>query len=129
MGMTYLVAQILIQLSLKHLFQGELIVWVQDYKIIFEYDCECPYIKVKSVHTGIFLSNDLTRCGLPEWIDLDVLNQLIAPILKLRLKEMIADNQRFKEEERREKELSELEQEAKDWEETKKYLNETFGLY
>jgi hypothetical protein len=129
MGMTYLIAQILIQLSLKHLFQGELIVWVQGYKIIFEYDCECPYIKVKSVYTGIFLSNDLTRCGLPEWIDLDVLNQLIAPILKLRLKEMIADNQRFKEEERRERELSKSEQKAKDWEETKKYLNETFGLY
>jgi hypothetical protein len=129
MGMTYLIAQILIQLNLKHLIQGELIVWVQDYKIIFEYDCERPYIKVKSVHTGIFLSNDLTRCGLPEWIDLDVLNQLIAPILKLRLKEMIADNQRFKEEERREKELSELEQEAKDWKETKKYLNDTFGEY
>lgn len=127
--MTYLIAQILIQLSLKHLFQGELIVWVQGYKIIFEYDCECPYIKVKSVYTGIFLSNDLTRCGLPEWIDLDVLNQLIAPILKLRLKEMIADNQRFKEEERRERELSKSEQKAKDWEETKKYLNETFGLY
>lgn len=127
--MTYLIAQILIQLNLKHLFQGELIVWVQGYKIIFEYDCECPYIKVKSVYTGIFLSNDLTRCGLPEWIDLDVLNQLIAPILKLRLKEMIADNQRFKEEERRERELSESEQKAKDWEETKKYLNETFGLY
>lgn len=129
MDMTYLIAQILIQLNLKHLFQGELIVWVQGYKIIFEYDCECPYIKVKSVYTGIFLSNDLTRCGLPEWIDLDVLNQLIAPILKLRLKEMIADNQRFKEEERRERELSESEQKAKDWEETKKYLNETFGLY
>lgn len=129
MGMTYLIAQILIQLNLKHLIQGELIVWVQGYKIIFEYDCECPYIKVKSVYTGIFLSNDLTRCGLPEWIDLDVLNQLIAPILKLRLKEMIADNQRFKEEERREKELSELEQKTKDWEETKKYLNETFGEY
>lgn len=129
MGMTNLIAQILIQLNLKHLFQGELIVWVQDYKIIFEYDCECSHIKVKSVHTGIFLSNDLTRCGLPEWIDLDVLSQLIAPILKLRLKEMIADNQRFKEEQRRERELSESEQEAKDWEETKKYLNETFGEY
>lgn len=129
MGMTYLIAQILIQLNLKHLIQGELIVWVQDYKIIFEYDCECPYIKVKSVYTGIFLSNDLTRCGLPEWIDLDVLNQLIAPILKLRLKEMIADNQRFKEEKRRKRELSELKQESKDWEETKKYLNDTFGLY
>lgn len=79
MGTTYLIAQTLFQLNLKHSLKGELIVWVHDYEIKVGYDCEKLVVWVNDVNKGVFLSNDLIPSELPEWIDLRRINRLMRP--------------------------------------------------
>ena len=126
---TYLIAQTTFQLNLKHTFKGKLIVWVQDYKLIIGYDLEELRVWFEEVYKGIYLSNDLKKALLPREIKVNKFNNLMNPILKLRHKEMLAENKRFEKENRKEKERAESEEEAQAIQETEDYLNETFGEY
>jgi hypothetical protein len=129
MGITHLIGLTAQSISNKIQQKGTIKVWLDKYQITMKFNCIDRTIEIVDVKSGVYLSNNLTADSLPEHFDEDRFKRMMRPILANRFSEVKKEEKEQLIQNEIEREEAKREQEAKDWEETKKYLNETFGGY
>lgn len=129
MNTTYIIAEAAQRIALNHEPHGVFDVWEDGYKVLCTYDCAFGHIDIQKVERGAYLSNNLMVDMLPEEFDEDLFLSVMIPIMKKRYEEIERDRKESEESDREEEERERQERESADWEETKRYLNDTFGLF
>ena len=97
--------------------------------MLFSYDCAFDHIDIQRVEQGAYMSNSLVVAMLPEEFDEDLFLSVMIPIMQKRYEEIERDRKESEESDREEEERERQERESAYWEETKRHLNDTFGLY
>ena len=129
MNTTYIIAEAARKIAVNPEPYGYFDIWEDGYKVLFTYDCYFDNIDIQKVERGAYMSNNLVVDMLPEEFDEDLFLSVMIPIMKKRYKEIERDRKESEESDREEEERERQERESADWEETKRYLNDTFGLY
>lgn len=129
MNTTYIIAEAAQRIAVNHEPYGSFDIWEDGYKVLCTYDCAFDDIAIQKVEQGAYLSNNLVVEMLPEEFDEDLFLSVMIPIMKKRYEEIERDRKESEEYDREEEERERQERESAYWEDTKRHLNETFGLY
>ena len=129
MNTTYIIAQAAQNIAVNHESYGSFDIWEDGYKVLFTYDCAFDEIAIQKVEQGAYMSNSLVVEMLPEDFDEDLFLSVMIPIMQKRYEEIERDRKESEESDREEEERERQERDAADWEDTKRHLNDTFGLY
>lgn len=129
MNTTYIIAQAAQKIAVNHEPHGSFDIWEDGYKVLFTYDCYFDNIDIQKVERGAYMSNNLVVDMLPGEFDEDLFLSVMIPIMKKRYEEIERDRKESEESDREEEERERQERDSVDWEETKRSLNDTFGLY
>lgn len=129
MNTTYIIAEAAQKIAVNPEPYGSFDIWEDGYKVLCAYDCAFDYIAIQKVERGAYLSNNLVVEMLPEEFDEDLFLSVMIPIMQKRYEEIERDRKESEESDREEEERERQERESADWEDTKRSLNNTFGLY
>ena len=129
MNTTYIIAQAAQKIAVNHEPYGSFDIWEDGCKVLCTYDCAFDHIAIQKVEQGTYLSNNLVVAMLPGEFDEDLFLSVMIPIMQKRHEEIERDRKESEESDREEEERERQERESADWEETKRHLNDTFGLY
>lgn len=129
MNTTYIIAEAARKIAVNPKPYGFFDVWEDGYKALCTYDCAFDHIAIQKVEKGAYMSNNLVVEMLPEEFDEDLFLSVMIPIMQKRLEEIERDRKESEESDREEEERERQERESADWEDTKRHLNDTFGLY
>ena len=129
MNTTYIIAEAARKIALSPEPYGDFDVGEDGYKVLFTYDCAFDHIDIQKVERGAYLSNNLVVDIIPEEFDRGLFLSVMMPIMKKRYEEIERDRKESEESDKEEEERERQERESANWEETKRSLNDTFGLY
>ena len=129
MNTTYIIAEAAQKIAVNPEPYGSFDIWEDGYKVLCTYDCAFDDIAIQRVERGAYLSNNLVVEMLPEDFDEDLFLSVMIPIMQKRYEEIERDRKESEESAREEEERERQERESADWEETKRHLNDTFGLF
>lgn len=129
MNTTYIIAEAAQKIAVNHEPYGSFDIWEDGYRVLCTYDCAFGDIDIQKVERGAYLSNNLVVAMLPEEFDEDLFLSVMIPIMQKRYEEIERDRKESEESAREEEERGRQERESADWEETKRHLNDTFGLF
>jgi len=129
MNTTYIIVEAARKIALNHEPYGSFDIWEDGYKVLCTYDCAFDHIAIQKVEQGAYLANNLVVAMLPEEFDEDMFFSVMMPIMKKRYEEIERDRKEGEESDKEEKERERQERESANWEDTKRHLNDTFGLY
>ena len=129
MNTTYIIAQAAQKIALNHEPYGSFDVWEDAYKVLFYYDCAFDHIDIQKVERGAYMSNNLVVDIIPEEFDRGLFLSVMIPIMRKRHEEIERDRKESEEAAKEEEERERQERDSADWEETKRSLNDTFGLF
>jgi broad specificity polyphosphatase/5'/3'-nucleotidase SurE len=129
MNTTYIIAEAARKIALSPEPYGSFDIWEDVYKVLCTYDCAFDHIAIQKVEQGAYLANNLVVAMLPEEFDEDLFLSVMIPIMRKRHEEIERDRKESEEAAKEEEERERQERESANWEETKRSLNDTFGLY
>ena len=129
MNTTYIIAQAAQKIALNHEPYGSFDVWEDAYKVLFYYDCAFDHIDIQKVERGAYMSNNLVVDIIPEEFDRGLFLSVMIPIMRKRHEEIERDRKESEEAAKEEEERERQERDSADCEETKRSLNDTFGLF
>lgn len=129
MNTTYIIAQAAQNIAVNHEPYGSFDIWEDGYRVLCTYDCAFDHIEIQKAEQGAYLSNNLVISELPEEFDEDLFFSVMIPIMQKRYEEIERDRKEAEESDREEEERERQERDSADWEDTKRHLNDTFGLY
>ena len=129
MNTTYIIAEAARKIAMNPEPYGSFDVWEDGYKVLCTYDCYFDDIDIQKVELGAYMSNNLVADMLPREFDEDLFLSVMIPIMQKRYEEIERDRKESEESDREEEERERQERDSADWEDTKRSLNDTFGLY
>ena len=129
MNTTYIIAEAARKIALSPEPYGSFDIWEDGYKVICTYDCAFDHIDIQKVERGAYMSNNLVVDIMPEEFDEDMFLSVMIPIMQKRYEEIERDRKESEESDKEEEERERQERDSADWEDTKRSLNDTFGLY
>ncbi len=129
MNTTYIIAEAAYKIAVNPKPYGFFDVWEDGYKVLFTYDCAFDDIDIQKVEQGDYLADNLVVSELPEDFDEELFLSVMIPIMQKRYEEIERDRKESEGSDREEEERERQERDSADWEDTKRHLNDTFGLY